>query len=186
MPFAAIVLMGIAAGCGTANTETIGKNVDPDANLSNVTTYAWISDIDKIPESRVFVSPTGVYVFNNESARNKIKDAINYELDARGYDKNDSDAGMLVSFYVLEQSDSLRTTNGYVEVGGERVLTEDNVSYTPVDAGTLIINIINNKSDKLVWQGFASGILHEEDLNNQSKIREAVHSIFSEFEYNNR
>lgn len=68
-----------------------------------------------------------------------IKDAIQYEVDSRGYKKVDgNNADMQVSFLVLEQPGRLRTTNGYVNLlSGEKVRTEDNVSYTGVKPGTL-------------------------------------------------
>lgn len=95
-------------------------------------------------------------------------------------------ADMIVSFSVLEQPGSLRTTNGYVTVSsGEKVRTEDNVSYTDVKPGTLLINLIDNKQDKQIWQGFASGILQPDHMRDESKVRQAVSSVFSQFKYNN-
>ena len=187
--FSALVMMMVfAVSCGSSNTQTIGKNVDPDVtSLANVTSYTWTSDIDKIPDTRMFVSPTGVYVYNNESTRKQIKDAIQYELEARGYTQNSYAAGdksMLVSFYVLEQADTLRTTNGYITtVFGEPLITKDDVNQTPVEPGTLIVNIIDGKSKEMVWQGFASGILKADYINDEAKVREAVSSIFSKFVY---
>lgn len=182
---AVVLLLAVAVSCGPTNTQTIGKNVDPDVTkLNNVETYAWIGDADKIPESQVFVSPTGVFVFNNESDRKTIKDAIEYELGARGYEQNSTGlAGMLVSFYVTERADTLRSTNGYVSIYGEPVITEDDVEMTPVQPGTLIINIVENESNEMVWQGFASGILKPEYVNDENKIKEAVSSIFERFAY---
>lgn len=174
------------AACGPSHTQVIGKNVDPDVtNLENVKTYGWSTSIDKIPDEKMFVSPTGVYVFNNESARKRIKDAIEYELNARGYKMQASDAtpGMWISYFILEQADSLRRTGGYVMVQGEPVIPSDNVDYVAVEPGTLIININDSKSEKMVWQGFASGILKPEDVNNEIKIREAVSSIFNKFNF---
>lgn len=182
--------MAVILSCGPTSTQKIGRNVDPDAaKLENVRTYAWTSNIDRIPNTRVFISPTGVYVFNNESARRNVKEAIEHEMDARGYKKADSPAdtsGMLISFYVLEQADSLPTHEGYLTVEGTPTMEATpatDVQWTPVEAGTLIVNLIDNKSDKVVWQGFASGILKPEDINDKAKIRQAVSSIFSRYPY---
>ncbi len=180
-------LLALMIGCGTSHTQVIGKNVDPDVtNLEDVKTYAWISDIEKIPDARMFRTLNGTYIYNNQSARKKIKDAVEYELNARGYKmppNTTNEAGMIVSFYVLEQADTLRTTNGYVNIFGDAVITEDDVEREPVEPGTLIVNLIDSKTNKMVWQGFASGILKPEDLNDQLKIRQAVSSIFSRFNY---
>jgi hypothetical protein len=180
-------LLVFTASCGSSHTQVIGKNVDPDVtNLKNAKTFGWTSNIDKIPDARMFVSPTGVYVFNNESTRKKIKDAIEYELDARGYKMQTSGAepGMIVSFFILERADTLRSTGGYVTVQGEAVIPAENVEHVPVEPGTLIININDGKTGKMVWQGFASGIMKPDDINDGQKIRQAVSSIFSRFNFN--
>jgi hypothetical protein len=115
-----------------------------------------------------------------------IKDAMKYEFDSRGYKLDSNNPDMLVSFLVTEQAGSLRTTNGYVTVAsGERIRTEDNVSYTDVKPGTLIVNFIDAKSGKMIWQGFASGILQPDQMRDEAKVRQAASSVFSQFKYNN-
>lgn len=172
--------------CGPSTTQKIGKNVDPEAlNLKDARTYGWIGSIDKIPETHVFVSPTGVYAFNNESARRRIKEAIEYELNARGYKApvSGADPDMEISFFVSEQAGTLRRTGSYIMVQGDPVIDRDNVEEVPVEPGTLIINITDNKTDKMVWQGFASGIIKPEEVNDEVKIRQAVSSIFSRYNF---
>jgi hypothetical protein len=75
-------------------------------------------------------------------------------------------------------------TGGYVTLqSGEEVRTEDSISYTDVKPGTLLINMI--KTDMNMWQGFVSGILKAEEMNDQSKVRNAVSTVFNQFSYNN-
>ncbi|OQP53509.1 DUF4136 domain-containing protein [Niastella populi] len=183
---AVLGLILFIVSCGPSTTQTIGKNVDPDAvNLRDARTYGWISSIDNIPETHIFISPTGVYAFNNESARKRIKDAIEYELKARGYKMYDSgnEPDMEVSFFISEQAGTLRKTGSYVMVQGEPVIPSDNVEEVAVEPGTLIVNIIDGKTDKMVWQGFASGILKPEDVNDELKINQAVSSVFNRFNF---
>ena len=183
-----LVFMILQQSCSaTKKTPVVGKNSDLSADFKSIKTYSWTTDIDNIPKDAVFVGPNGVYIFNNESGRKMIKDAIQYELDSRGYTMNRSNPDMLISFSVLEQPGTLRTTNGYVTVSsGEKVRTPDNVSYTDVKPGTLIINFTDAKSNKMIWQGFASGILHADQMKDETKVREAVSSVFKQFRYNNR
>ncbi|WP_423147744.1 DUF4136 domain-containing protein [Rubrolithibacter danxiaensis] len=164
--------------------QVVDANKALDASISSYKTYDWIANIDKIPDDKIFVGPTGVLIYNNESGRKMIKDAIMYELDARGYKKTEGDADMLLSFMVLEQPGKLRTYNGYqvVSMGSDTVRTPENVQWTNIKAGTLIINITNNQN-KMVWQGFASGILTPGIMKDESKVRQAVSSIFRKFKY---
>lgn len=170
--------------CTSNNMPIAGKNKSLKADFKDIKTYAWISAIDNIPTEKVLIGPNGIFIFNNESGRKMIKDAIEYELSAKGYQMVETNPDMLLSFTVLEQPASLRTTHGYVTVeSGEKVRTQDNVSYTDVKPGTLIIDITKNNVN--IWQGFVSGILKADEMNNQSKVRNAVSTVFKEFNYSN-
>ncbi len=184
--FLAIFFTTLMYSCSPTKEPNIGKGVDINADLASMKTYSWIENVDQIPEDRLFIVPGGILVFNNESGRKKIKDAIEYELDARGYKKVGNNPDMMVSFAVTEMPGSFRTTNGYVTLSsGEKVRTEDNVTYTDVKAGTLIINLLDADKQAQVWQGYASGILDNSSIQDESKVRQAVSGIFSKFEFNN-
>ncbi|MGK2861276.1 MAG: DUF4136 domain-containing protein [Chitinophagaceae bacterium] len=165
------------------NAQKVGTDRELDAAIKDYKTFAWFTDIDNIPKDKIFVGPNGVLVFNNESARSNIKEAISYELSARGYKLNSDKPDMLVTFMVLEQPAELTTYNGYQTVGMEKVRTEDNVEKTSVKEGTLLINFVDAKTSEMVWQGFASGILNPEIVKTQAKTREAVSAIFQEYKY---
>lgn len=168
-----------------AQQVEVGADKSFSANISDYKTFAWSSDIDKIPSDKIFVGPNGVLIFNNESAREKIKEAIQYELTSRGYKMQSGNADMLVTFMVLEQPGTLRTYNGYKMLynGLDSTRTPENVEKVSVDAGTLLINIIDGKSGKVAWQGYASGILKPDMINDQTKVREAVRRIFDQFHF---
>ena len=172
--------------CSSSKMPIVGKNKSLNADFESIKTYAWTSDIDKIPTDIVFIGLNGVYIFNNKSGRKMIKDAIQYELSAKGYKMVETNPDMLLSFKVLEQPASLRTTNGYATLWtGEKIRTADNVSYTDVKPGTLIIDIVKADQNKQIWQGFVSGILRPDMMNDQSHIRNAVSMVFKQFIYNN-
>jgi hypothetical protein len=169
--------------CSSSKNPVDGKNKSLNADFKGIKTYSWRSDIDNIPTDKVLIGTNGIFIFNNESGRKMIKDAVQYELSAKGYRMVETNPDIFLSFIVLEQPASLRTTQGYVTVWSGEVRTEDNVSYTDIKPGTLIINI--TKNDKQIWQGFVSGILKAEEMNDQSKVRNAVSIIFEQFSYNN-
>ena len=172
--------------CSATKEPVVAKNSDLNADFKSIKTYAWTKSIDEIPKDQVYIGPNGVFVFNNESVRKMIKDAVQYELDAKGYKMDPDSPDMLVSFSVFEQPATLRTTEGYATLSsGEKVRTEDNVAYTDVLPGTLIINFIDASKRKQIWQGFASGILKAGQTKDESKVRHAVSRIISEFNYSN-
>ena len=162
----------------------VGADKSFTASLNDYKTYGWSSKIDQIPSEKIFLTPNGVYVFNNESLREKIKNAIAFELSARGYSKDESNPEMLVIFRVTEHPGTLLTKNGYQTFWDEDENgTTTGLHHTKIDAGTLLINVLDAKSDKVAWQGYASGILKPGMINDKMKIREAVSSIFKKFHF---
>ena len=182
-----MIFMVLQQSCGSSKKAIVsGKNDDLSANFRNIKTYSWTTGIDNIPKDAVFIGTNGVYVFNNASARKMIKDTVKYQLDAKGYKMDRNNPDVLVSLSVLEQPGELQTVNGYVTLStGEKVRTKDNISYTEVKPGTLIVNLINAKTQSVIWQGFVSGILQADDLADQVKVRQAVSTVFSQFKLNN-
>jgi len=168
-----------------AQQVEVGADKSFSANISDYKTYAWSTDIDKIPSDKIFIGPNGVLVFNNESAREKIKEAIQYELTSRGYKMQSGNADMIVTFMVLEQPGTLQTYNGYKMLynGLDSTRTPGNIEKVSVEAGTLLINLIDAKSGKVAWQGYASGILKADMINDQAQVREAVRRIFDQFKF---
>ena len=158
---------------------------DLDAPLENYSTYAWISDIDQIPDDQMFIGPNGVMIFNNESVRKTIQDAISTQLEAKGYTMDESNPDMLIGFQVLEQKGEMRTYTGYetTYMGLDTLRTEENVETVQLEAGTLLINISDKSSGKIAWQGYSSGALNEELAKNQEDVEKVVSNIFDEFEY---
>lgn len=180
-----LLLLGFIFSMCNAPQRTVGTDSSLSADITNYKTYDWVKNIDQIPNDKVFVGPNGVLVFNNESTRSKIKDAIRYELDAKGYQMSSVNPDFYVNFTVLEQPADLTTYNGYQTVNGglDTVRTQENVQKTHVDAGTVLIDFIDAKTSKQVWQGYASGILKPEMVNDQSKVRAAISSIFAKYQY---
>ena len=179
------ILSGLFCFAVKSQNVVVGADNSFTTSLNDYSTYAWSKTIDQIPSDEIYVNPSGVYVFNNESVRSKIKDAIEFELSAKGYKKSEINPDMLVLFSVTERPGSLRTYKGYQMVanGLDSVRTPQDVQTTKIDAGTLIINIIDSKSGAVAWQGFASGILKPEMLTDESQVRQAVASVFSKFDF---
>lgn len=168
---------------------TYAQNVGTDRELNTAIrsyqTYAWSSDIDQIPKDAVFVGPNGVMVFNNTSTRSKLKSAVEYELSARGYKQSQNNPDFLVSFIVLEQPAEIITYDGYrlLYNGLDTVRTEENVDQTQLQAGTVMVSFVDRNTGKMVWRGYASGALNTDMINDESKVRSAISSIFSEYQF---
>lgn len=179
------ILSGFFCFAVKSQNVVVGADNSFTTSLSDYSTYAWSKSIDQIPSDAIYINPSGVYVFNNESVRSKIKNAIEFELSSKGYKKDENNPDMLVLFTVTERPGKLKTYKGYqmIDNGLDSVRTPQDVHTTSIDAGTLLINIIDSKTGVVAWQGFASGILKPEMLNDESQVRHAVASIISKFDF---
>lgn len=152
-------------------------------SLNKYTTFGWSENINEIPSDAVFVGPSGVYIFNNESTKAKIKEAIHFELNAKGYKETETNPDILVLFRITEQKGDLETFKGYEEVAGVKVRTNDDKVKVDIQPGTLLINLLDRNTGKVAWQGYASGILNADMINDNVKVREAVAAIFKDFKF---
>ncbi len=161
----------------------VGSDIKLGEPIKHFQTFSWVGDIDEIPSDKVFVGPDGVLVFNNETARNRIKQAIIHELTTKGFKMEETKPDMLVNFVVFEQKGKLRTYQGYQVVGGDSLRTKESVQMTTVNPGTLLITMLGGHNEGVVWQGYASGILTPASAKSDAKIKLAVERIMDKFDY---
>lgn len=92
---------------------------------------------------------------------------------------------LIVNFRVFGEPVTIK---GYEDYGtsywGDQRFREisDTTSYN-LDAGTLIVSMADRESGRVVWQGFASGLIKDNAfMKDEGKIREAVNLIFEEYD----
>jgi hypothetical protein len=179
-----IFLSVIMASCANQGMKVVTRE-DNNSSLSDYNTYAWVSDVEKIPLAYALVGPQGSIMFNNTSGRKMIKDAVEVQMEARGFTRSSTNPGLLVNFSILEEPTELRTfvmNNGQDYLGfGPR---SEAAKMVPVEKGTVLINFLDAKTGNQVWQGFASGALKEEDIKNMSAVKTKVGAIFENFDFN--
>ncbi|MEB2780953.1 DUF4136 domain-containing protein [Algoriphagus sp. C2-6-M1] len=172
------------AACSNQGMKVVTRD-DGSINLSNYSTYEWIADVENIPNSYALIGPHETLVFNNQSAQKMIKDAVELQMEARGFARDHSNPEMLINFTVLEKDTELRKyilDNGqdYLGFGPRSKATQ----MVPVDAGTVLINFMDAKTGVQIWQGYASGALDPNDIKNMSTMQQKVGAIFEDFDFN--
>lgn len=158
---------------------------DNNSDLSEYDTYSWVSAVENIPYMYAYLNPNGVLVFNNTSVKKMAKDAIELQLEARGFSEDLNNPEILVNFQILEEDTELRkyvlnNKQDYLGFGPR----SESVKMVPVDKGTIIINFMDAKTGNQIWQGFASGALKPDDVKNMSVIKTKVGAIFEDFDFN--
>lgn len=181
-----IAMLAVAAGC--APSPKIGYDFDRSADFSAYHTYAWLSgDQEKTGDRRADSSAVDM----------RIRIAVGTQLRLKGYQAlPEGDPDFYVAYHVgLKDSSPNISTQYYSDgmaghafshsadtrsAGKSAPAVNDTPSYL---SGSLLLDIIDGRSQKLVWRGTAAG---EVDPGLTSEQRDArtkaiVHSILSHF-----
>lgn len=174
-----IMLMSVGFIMG-ANAQTVTVESDRmlDKDFSEYKTFYWSSQADAWLDE-------GMYFLNDLGMKSVIRDAVKGELMGLGYHMQSHEPDLIVNFRVFEEPVTLTGYEGYGESywSDERYRNIDDAKTYEVDAGTLLISMADRESGKVIWQGFASGLIDSNEfVKEEGKIREAVNLVFEEFD----
>ena len=176
----------ILSGCGVQSYV----EKDPAVDLNDYKTYAWLNDKEsKRKDGKAY----------KDFQESYLVDIVSKELEKNGWRPAKSNPDVLIDYDIMvenavrEQTQSVYSRpqvryfyNPYTRRVNSvyypsQYLGED--SYTvPYRSGTITINIVDTRNNKLVWQGWA-----ETDVTNNQKIQKdemnkIVRSIFKKFD----
>ncbi len=130
----------------------------------------------------------------NDLDKERMRNAFVTEFKARGMEKGGEDADLAVTLYlVLEQKTSTTAyTNYYGGGGGYGRYGRGgwgwgngyaNTTYSENDyiKGTLVMDVYDNKTNQLIWQGVASGTVKENPKKRDKSIPKTVAKLMKNF-----
>ncbi|QUN06688.1 DUF4136 domain-containing protein [Shewanella yunxiaonensis] len=175
--FAALVLL--IGGCSSLNT---GWDYNPEVNFTQYKHYAWV------PATK---EASAQYQLNGLLDQ-RVREAVDADLARKGYIKVDAkDADVLVNYLTkLDKRykvDSINTSLGYSPFWGPHWYfggsLQNNTQVKEYDVGTLIIDMVDAKTNKLVWRGTANGVIRDYKTPQQriAKMNEAVVGVLNNF-----
>lgn len=123
------------------------------------------------------------FVLRDLELKQDIREAIRDEMEAKGYTLDTRNPDLLVNFRVFEEPTEIRGyERGTTYWGDEEIRTRDDRTTYQLEAGSLVIDLVDTESGAVVWKGYASGILEEEKFDrNEQSIAAAVDMIFDEY-----
>jgi hypothetical protein len=167
------MLLVLAASCSTIK---VSYDYDKQADFTKYKTY-------KIADE---VRQSGI----GQLDLDRLIRAVESELGKRGFTKSDN-PDAVVDFQVKlqqQQSATANTYGGYGGYGGYRYGFSPGFSTTTIDVntyveGTLFINMIDAKMEKIVWQGRGTKTLdeHASAEKREANINKAVQYIFQKY-----
>lgn len=157
-----VVALVFVAGCSGISVST---DYDPGVDFASFSTYNWMKETTK-----------GTY--NSEGlVDDRIKEAVDTELTAKGFKKVASDPQLLAVYHVGAQSEVEVDDWGYGFWGA------GGVSAYTYEEGTLIVDLVDAKTMKLVWRGTAEGALPQNPSASEQTegIDSAVEQMFAKY-----
>ena len=180
-----VVLAGLlVTGC----SSPVYVQKDDTVNLNNYHTYMWVDT--KANENDNSTRATA-YVDMN------VKNAVNAELKKLGWREVSDNPDAFVSYDILversaeQRSDPVYTRpvsrvyyNPFSRRWGTIYYPSQFIGYdsysVPVKEGTVTVSIMDNKTDKIVWQGWTTETLNYARITDK-EINKSVKNIFNKF-----
>jgi hypothetical protein len=174
----------ITSCAGTAHIEK-----DKSADFSKYKTYAWVEK----PETK-----EAKRARRNELTEANVRNSVNNQLKKIGWKEVKSNPDVIVNYELLvertekEQKDPVYTqpySRSYLNRYTGRVNTfyypsqfagYDSYS-TTVKEGTVTITMVDNKTDKAVWQGWSTNEVDSRKMTGK-EIDQSVKTIFRKFD----
>ena len=115
-----------------------------------------------------------------------VEDAIKSRLELQGYSMEERDPNLIVSYKIFFDDFEFQGYN-QPDIEDWARTEKDDESYDPIKydlrQGTLLILLWDNKREKAIWQGYASGLFGNPYTNNDRFLKRAVRSIFDRYRF---
>ncbi len=169
----AILLMLLNVLLGGCAGMAIEAEQDPAVTFNRYETYSWGSNQRAPGDVRV-----------TSALRAQIVDDIDRQLTGKGYLRVNRDGDFSVIYRVTIEGETIvQTLDGYAGSVWTEDLARPVLALRRYEEGTLIIDIIDGESERLVWRGSAKAEVRQrvsiEDRS--SRVAEAVRKVLERF-----
>jgi hypothetical protein len=170
-----LLLFGVVTLFG--QTITVRSDRAADVDFAGFKTFDWADQVDNQLDS-------GYYFLNDLILKAQVREAVRNEMMGLGYELTDNAPDLIVNFRVFDKPAVLKNLSDYGDDYWGRT-SYSNISEATnyeVEAGTLLLSLVDRKSGRLVWNGFASGLIENDQfIKDEGKVIEAVNMIFDEY-----
>jgi len=159
------VALFVLAVCTLTFADDVKTDRDKNADFSHYKTYSWIKA-----------------QANDQLWQQRIQDAVDNALQSKGLQKVESggDLGVAAVGSTRNQQEYQTFYDGlggwYWQGFGEQTTTVQNY---PV--GSLIVDLFDSNSKRLVWRGTASAALSQDPSKNEKKLDHDVSKMFEKY-----
>ncbi len=168
--FVSVIAIFLMARC--SNQITVKSDYDKDVNLSLYKTYAWLP----IKEIESTTNPL-VY---NELTDKRIRKAVETQLQNKGIQRAAKPDLRVHYHIIIDNKSTVRPAMyGY---NYSNYWMRNQADVFQYREGTLIIDLMDSKSNDLIWRGWGVSVLRDNTVGlTEEEINEAVIKILKEF-----
>jgi hypothetical protein len=181
---AVVMLLAGALLSACANVPNVQTDVDPQADFGQYQSYAFFESAGKDSKAK-YATLTG----------KRMEDAIAHRMEARGYKLDIHHPDLLINYHMQTRDKQVvrpdmryGASYGYygyrngMYVGWPGYAEPSYVdSYTE---GTVSVDIVDRRTNQMVWSGTVSGRVSQADLANPDQhIEQAIGAIFAKYPY---
>jgi hypothetical protein len=174
-----LLLVLTLPGCMTSREARIESDYSYQGNFKRYRSYS-------------FMSGDGLAADTNRLGM-ALREAVEQRLKAQGYRLTRKKPDLLVSFHVYQGTMRFR---GYVqpelttwvkenEPESENLPAAQRQGYEPLrlllEEGTLLVTLVDQRTHRAVWNGYASGVTVPEGPLGEVVLRRSVRSIFDRY-----
>lgn len=157
----AVIALG---GCGGSSMK-VSTDYDRSANFAPLKTYSWRVE-QQLP---------------NPLMGQRLVEAVDANLKAKGFTRVESGGDITVTYHAAADKtvdvQSFQSGGPYSCWGGCMTST----TVTPVTVGTVIVDLVDTKTNKMLWRGSATDTVSGDPKENEGKINEGIHRMFEKF-----
>ncbi|MEM7410540.1 MAG: DUF4136 domain-containing protein [Myxococcota bacterium] len=176
-----VLLAGLAlTACATLRVES---DFDPEVDFVAYETFTWL-DPPLVETPREAGAPEVDPFTHNTLVDQRVRSGVEAALEQRGYRKaEDSDFALR---YDLVNREVTRTSPGFVSPGafGRRGFYAGSTVYPPLvrtyDEGTLIVDVIDAQTRRIIWRGWAATRTRDGHLD-AARLQRVIDGILAEF-----
>ncbi len=151
-----------------------GVDYDREADFSQITTYSWTGK--RHPEI-------------NDLVHNRILQALNSQLEAKGLREVDSNPDVFVAYYGDDNERIEIDTNhfgyGYGPSwywgGAGMGMSSSSSTVRIYKEGTIIVDMYRAGDKQLIWRGTVTGTISENPQKNEKNIGKGIAKLFQKF-----
>lgn len=170
----ALAVASAGAGCASSPATRVSTTVAPEAQFGRYRTFVVMTPRPRDVNPAASDDP----MVENSITNRALRDDIQRALQARGYAPGGPDADFAVAYYTAAKQalDVQNVDYGYPYRPWWYGAREQQV-ITPITQGTVVIDVIDRRSNRLVWRGTGRAEVSTDQAKYTAQLERAVNDV---------